>query len=162
MKGVISKRDAIIKRFFHEAELLIILFNMNPVVQVKSLKKIKVKDEDINKFLKISTLFNKRKDKLIIKRKPKNRQEVILIENEVMRELYEPRILRLSNCDKELLVSAEEWLKCRYPKALIINHKMIDKLELIMDLNDRSVDFLVFTNNKIISYKVIEEKNKKH
>ncbi|MBD3312455.1 hypothetical protein GF352_03320 [archaeon] len=149
------KYGAVDDEFLHEAQLLIIMFNFWPEVQQKWLKKLDFKPEEINKVLKISDLYAQKKIELMNEKLPVNRRGVILIENDVMELLYKPRALIVSDSSKaEALKVLEEYLEDKHPGAVLVNHQQIDKLEDLMNLEGRSVDFLVFTDKEIISYQV--------
>ncbi len=145
----------IVKEFFNEAQLLIIMFNFWPEVQRKWLRELGYKENEIKIVLKVSDLYARKKVKMIKEKRPINRKGVILIENEVLKSLYEPRIMEvLVDNRKDALDIAADYLKGKYPDAVIMDQKRIDELEDLMKLQGRSVDFLVFTPKKIISYQV--------
>jgi len=140
--------------FLHQAEFLVILFNFWPEVQRKWLKKFKFKPKEIEQVMKISDLYAKQKVELMNKRLPKNRRDIIIIENDVIESLYKPRLLKVKAKDKvEALGIAEEYLESKH-KGVLVNHSLIDKMEDFMNLQDRSVDFLVFEGNSVYSYQV--------
>jgi len=138
--------------FLHQAEFLIIMFNFWPEVQRKWLKKFKLKPKEVEQVMKVSDLYAKRKVSLMNKQLPKNRRDIILIENDILESLYEPRIMRVKASNKsEALEIAEDYLTNH---GVLLNHSLIDQMEDFMNLQGRSVDFLVFKNKKIYSYQV--------
>ena len=145
----------IVQEFFNEAQLLIIMFNFWPEVQEKWLKELGYKKEEREIILKVSDLYAKRKVRMITKKMPTSREGIILIEDEVLKSLYEPRIMRvLIDNKKDALQIARDYLENKYPNAVIMDQKRIDELEDLMKLQGRSVDFLIFTPKKILSYQV--------
>lgn len=150
-----SKYGPVDDEFLHEAQLLIIMFNFWPAVQQKWLKKLGFKPEEVDKVLKISDLYAQKKIELMNQKLPVNREGVVLIENDVIEWLYKPRVLIISDDSKaEALEIAEEYLDDKHPHDLVVNHQQIDELEDLMNLEGRSVDFLVFTDKNVISYQV--------
>jgi hypothetical protein len=150
-----DKYRGIDDEFQHEAELLIILFNFWPEVQRRWLMKLRLKPAEIETVMKVSDLFAKKKVQLMNDKVPVNRKGIILVENDVMESLYDPRIIRvLENDRKDALKIAKKYLGQEHADSVIIDQAQIDKLEDIMRLQDRSVDFLIFSKNKIISYQV--------
>lgn len=88
---------SLIKELLHEAELLIILFTSPPEVQKKWLSKLNFSKKEIKIIMCFSDLFAKRKAELIINKSPKDRKDVILLENDVIESLYEPRLLSVKD-----------------------------------------------------------------
>lgn len=151
-EAIEERYDDLDDEFFHEAELLIILFNFHPGVQAKWLSKLGFKEKEIKIIQELSDLFNKRKAELVKDKKPDNRQEVILLENDVIEELYEPRLLDI-NKNSEAIT---KWIKKKHPTAVILKEEQLDELEDLMKLEGRTVDYLVFTPEKIYSYQLKE------
>lgn len=154
--GSLEERyDEIVKEFLHEAELLVIFFTSPPAAQKKWLAGLKFNPKEINVIMQLSDLFARRKVKLMIEKVPKNREGIILIENDVMESLYEPRLLRVKDETRECaLKDVMKWLQRRHSNDVILNEDRINALEDLLSLQGGSVDFLVFTNKGIMSYQL--------
>lgn len=142
--------------FFHEAELLIIFFDFHPDVLTKWLSGLKFKPAESKVIVALSGLFNQKKAALIAKKKPSNRRGVILIENDVIESLYEPRLLRVHDESRDCaLKDAKNWLMDKHKGSVILDESRINALERFLRLEGRSVDFLVFTPLKVFSYQLV-------
>ncbi len=144
-----------VKEYLHEAELLIIMFNFWPAVQRKWLKLLKYKKKEIDIIMGLSNLFNEKKSRLISKNKPLNRKEIILLENDVIEQLYKPRVMTLLASDKKTALKiALRALQKEHPESVILDKKRINALEEFMNLEGSSVDFLIFKPREILSYQI--------
>ncbi len=139
-------------KYFHEAELLIIFFNSWPETQVSILKKLKLSEDEIKKIMKISYKFSKEKEKLIKKRAPINREGVILIENDVIRKMYIPKIIRIKDVEGDEYETLKKYFLDRFKGSVVLGPQKIEKLEKLLNLEGKSVDFLVFHKGKVYSY----------
>ena len=151
---IIDKYEDYDDKYFHEAELLIIFFNFWPEVQRKMLKRLKLSDKEIEIVMSVSDKYAKKKARLIRKKVPLNREGVILIENDVIKDLFFPKIIKIRDVEGDEYETLKRYFKMRYKKAVVMDRKKIDEFEKILNLEGESVDFLIFTKDKIYSYVV--------
>ena len=150
-----KKYKGLAKESTVEAELLIKFFNFWPEVQVKWLLELGFNKSDIKTIMKLSDKYAELKVKLINERIPKNRKDIIIIENDVLEMIYKPRLMILKEPTKgEAIEVASKWIKQRYKDAVILDPKKLDDLEALMRHPTGGVDFLVFTKDEVIGYEV--------
>jgi hypothetical protein len=146
--------------FITELELLPIFLNYYKDLEEKWLEEAGLKKEDISKVKKVVDEYSRRKVELENKELPQKREEVIKIEDKVLKEMYEGVMLKVSKIKKAFVL---EFLRSRYPEAAILTPEQLAKLESITlfkeDMGKFPVDFLVFDaeSNKIVGYEVIEK-----
>ncbi len=141
------------------AEMFIRFFNFWPEVQKKWLKLLGYKKKEIEKIMNVSDRYAKTKIRLINKRLPKKREQVIIIENDALEGIYKPRILFINEPKRDLrLKNALKWLKKEYKGEVILDPARIDKFEKFMKEKGTGVDIIVITDKEILAYQVEAKK----
>lgn len=141
-----KKIPEIREQFFAEMEMLAIFLNYLPTVQIKWLKEMKLKKKDIENILKIADYYAKLKVKMINENPPKNREDVIKIENECLRKIYTPRLMNITPCRWKWRCKriAEKLIRKKWPNATIFKKKQIRKFKKLLREKKVMTDFLVF------------------
>ncbi len=150
------------KEFLETLNMLPIFLNYYPEVRDKWMKDIGLKKRDISRVNKVVSKYAEEKVKLENKKKPKNRKDVILIEDEVLKNIFEAKLIKIHH-SQSLLRTSKEIIKQEYSNCAIIEPEQMDELEsmLLMEGHKKRfpMDFLVFDpkNMKIIGVEVISE-----
>ena len=148
--------------FLEELNLLAVLLNYPPENRIKWLKKIGIKKRNLARIEKIALKYAEEKVKLENKKKPKNKKEVILIEDEILKKMFKGKLIKIHHT-QSLLRTSKEILKQEYPNAAIIEPEQMDELESVMSIEGHvkrfPMDFLVFDskNMEIIGVETISE-----
>jgi hypothetical protein len=156
-----KKYPEVAEEFLEQLELLPIFLNYYPDVREDWLEEIGLSKEDIKKIKKVADEYAKRKVELENKYLPKTREDVIKIEDEILREMYVGRLLKFEKKVPKSVV--EEIVNGLYPNAAIINDEKLRKLEVLTLFKEHKkrfpMNFLVFDadNLKIIGIEVVEE-----
>ena len=148
--------------FLEEINLLAVFLNYPPEIRMKWLKKIGIKKRNLARIEKVALKYAEEKVNLENKKKPKNKKEVMLIEDEVLRKMFRGKLMKIHHT-QSLLRTSKEVLKQEYPNAAIIEPEQMDELESVMSLEGHikrsPLDFLVFDpkNVEIIGVETISE-----
>lgn len=145
--------------FLEELELLPVFLNYYPDVQEKWLEDIGLSKEDILKIKQVVDEYAKKKVELENKETPQKREEVIKIEDQVLKGMYRGIVLSVEKINEEFIL---DFLKSKYPKAAVLGPEQLQKLENLTLFKDHvkrfPVNFLVFDpgSNKITGYEAVE------
>ena len=156
-----KKYPEVAAEFLEQLELLPIFLNYYPDVREDWLEEIGLSKSDIKKVKKVVDEYARRKVELENKYLPKTREDVIKIEDEVLRQMYVGRMLKFKNKVPKKLV--KEIVESLYPNAAIIDDEQLRKLEDLTLFKEHKkrfpMNFLVFDaeNLKIVGIEVIEE-----
>ncbi|MCD6575654.1 MAG: hypothetical protein J7K73_00670 [Nanoarchaeota archaeon] len=148
--------------FLEQLELLPIFLNYYPDVREDWLEEIGLSKSDIQKIKKVVDEYAKRKVELENKYVPKTREDVIKIEDEVLRQVYVGRLIKIKKTDAPKK-TAKEIVEGLYPNAAIIDDEKLRKLETLTLFKEHKkrfpMNFIVFDpdNLKIIGIEIIEE-----
>ena len=156
-----KKCKAVAEEFMEELELLPIFLNYYPEVQNKWLEDIGLSQREMAIVKRVVDDYRERKVELENKELPQKRKEVIELENDVLQEMYEARLLSIK-AEAPLKV-AKNILKEQYPGTAILEPRELEELEnltLFKEHEERFPwNFLVFDDKrkKIIGIKVVKE-----
>jgi len=150
------------EEFLEQLELLPIFLNYYPDVREDWLEEIGLTKADIKRIKKVVDEYAKRKVELENKRLPQKRKEVIQIEDEVLKQMYEGKLIKIKKT-KAPKKTAKQLIKEMYPNCAIIDDEKLRKLETLTLFKEHQkrfpMNFLVFDPEKlkIIGIEVIEE-----
>lgn len=96
--------------------------------------------------------------------KPKSKADVIRIENNVLRKLFEQRLIKIKNVKdkKEAAKVAKAFVKKEFPKAVIFDAIHLGKLATLAGVESKALqptDLVVFDkeSTKIISFEAVSQ-----
>jgi hypothetical protein len=150
---------AVAEEFIEELELLPVFLNFYPDVQEKWLHELKLSAEQITKISQVVDVYAKKKVELENKKLPTTREDVVKIEDTVLREMYQGIVLKSDNIDPDIM---QKVINAKYPDAAVLGPKELEKLELLTLFKEHQkrfpTDFLVFDpiSGKIIGFEVIK------
>jgi len=156
-----KKCKDVAKEFMEELELLPIFLNYYPDVQRRWLEDMGLNEKEILIINQVTEEYAKKKVALQNKKKPKTKQQIIKIENEVLRDMYQGRLMIIKA--KAPLKTSKKMLKQKYPDAAILDPDELEELEQLTLFKDHKKrfpwNFLVFDSKdmKIIGVKIVEE-----
>ena len=151
------------EEFIEELELLPIFLNYYPDVQEKWLEDIGLSKENIQEIKKVIDTYAQEKVKLENERNPQKREEVIKIEDEILKKMFEARLLKIKNTDSPVK-TAKTVVQGLFPNTTIIDSEQLRELENLTYFKEHQkrfpMNFLIFDskNMKIISVEIIEDK----
>ncbi len=149
------------EEFIEELKLLPVFLNYFPDVQEKWLEEIGLSKSDIQKIKKVVSKYAEEKVKLENERLPQKREDVILIENDVLKKMFIGKLIKIKDTNVPKKV-ANEIIKELYPNCAIINPEQLRELETLTLFKEHEkrfpMNFLVFDPDKfkIIGIEVIE------
>ena len=128
---------------------------LNSPARKNWLKMIGLKKQDVDKVLKIVDYYAKLKVTLENKKKPKQKKDIILIEDACLRLMFQARLFKISHIKNkaEKLKVLEKFLKAEYPGSVIIDTYKAEKLAVLSESDNMASSFVVFDvkNNKIVA-----------
>ncbi len=155
IKSLEREFKGITKEVTTEAELLSAFLNNWPQVQIKLLEKLELSDLEIKKIMKVCDKYAEIKIKLVNERVPKNRKDVIILENDALERLYKPRVMIVKGLvKKEAFEVAQKWINDKYKTQVIMGPEKLDKWEDMMNETGRGIDFLIFDKEESIGYAI--------
>ncbi len=156
-----EKIEGLREEYFAQLEMLINFLNYFPEKQVDWLIKLKLGEKEIKNIMDISDEFAKNKVTIINSRKPKTREQIIMIENETLKSLFEARLLFVKSRRFARKKIARYVLRLMYPEATILNTKKLRKLaKMLREKKMKMTDFLVFDPKSKKIYGIQVEKKK--
>ncbi|HDQ59622.1 MAG TPA: hypothetical protein ENN30_00345 [Candidatus Woesearchaeota archaeon] len=156
-----KKCKDVAEEFMEELELLPIFFNYYPEVRRKWLEEIGLNEKEILIVSQVAEEYARRKVALQNKKIPKKRKQVINIENDILQEMYEGRLMVVKS--ESPLKTSMKILKQQYEETAILDPRELEELENITLFKEHKKrfpwNFLIFDSNKmkIIGIKVVEE-----
>lgn len=149
--------------FLEELEMLPIFLNYFPSVQEKWLEEAGISKSNIAKIKAVISEYAKEKVALENKRLPKTREDVIKIEDEVLKKMFVAKLFKTNLSPAKDAKVIENIIKQEYPEAAIVTPEQLRKIEkfvLFKKLGKKfPMDWLVFDPKgmKIISIEVVKK-----
>ena len=157
-----KKHSQVAEEFLEQLELLPIFLNYYADVREKWLEEIGLSSKDIARISKVVDRYAEKKIEIEKERMPSTREDVIKIEDGILREMYVGKLIKLSKTAAYKSVS-RKLIEELYPNCAIIDDEQLRKLESLEMFKEHKrrfpLNFLVFDpeNFKIISIEIILE-----
>lgn len=148
--------------FLEQLELLPIFLNYYPDVREEWLEEIGLSKGDIAKINKVINKYAERKVELENEKLPETKEDVIKIEDKILKEMYVGKLIKIGKTAGYKSVS-KKVIEGIYPNCAILDDGQLRKLESLTLFKEHKkrfpLNFLVFDpkNFKIISIEIIEE-----
>jgi hypothetical protein len=117
------------EEFLKELELLPVFLNYFPDVQEKWLHEAGVKPDDVAKIKQVASHYAAEKVKLENKLLPQEREQVIRIEDAVLKNLFSAKLYKISAEPNKVGKLVEAVLKQEYPEAAVLAPEQLKKIE---------------------------------
>lgn len=147
-----------------EQETLVLFLNLP--VRKNWMTIIKLSDEEQKRVNKIVERYAKLKIEEENKLKPKSKEEIMEIENNTLKKIFEARMVKVGHVKNkfEAVKIAKGLAKEEFPKGVILDANKLDKLTTLAGADSTRItptDVLVFDpeNVKIISYELVIGEN---
>ncbi len=135
------------KEFVNEQEALVLF--MNSSEKDKILSKLKFTTTQKSKIKKVIDKYALCKIKHLKKYKKLSRKDVIHIEDQCLKNVFEAHLIRLNVNKKEALKITAKILEKEYKGCVILNDTKLNRLSKLINLNKKfPEDFWVFEPNK--------------
>jgi len=149
--------------FIAELEMLPVFLNYFPEVQEKWLEEAGIIKSDIAKIKTVIAQYAKEKIALENKLLPKTREDVIKIEDQVLKKMFTAKILKVNEEPVKIKKITENLIKQQYPDSVLITSEQLGKIEKFTLFQKENkgfpTDYIIFDpkNMSIIGIEVIKK-----
>lgn len=131
------------KEFLVDQEVLASFFNLKS--RDNLLNSLKINKTQKKKIMTVINHYAKLKIEIENKKNPQLRKEVIKIENDCLKKIFEARIIKMKLDDKKKAMSlAEKLLKMEFPGSVILPKEKFVMLARLVGTKGDTSDFLIF------------------